>query len=60
MRAGEGQCGLYLHGAALTEAKARDTADTADDAYRLMMAAQDATQAMLSAYLGFRERVAAA
>lgn len=46
--------------AALQEAKARYTADTTDDAYRLMMAAQEAAQAMLSAFVSFRERVAAA
>lgn len=46
--------------AALQEVKARYTADTTDDAYRLMMAAQEAAQAMLSAYVSFRERVAAA
>ena len=46
--------------AALHEAKGRYSADTADDAYRLMMAAQEAAQAMLSAYVSFRERVAAA
>ncbi|QGY01504.1 hypothetical protein MMSR116_05990 [Methylobacterium mesophilicum SR1.6/6] len=46
--------------AGLQEAKARYTADTTDDACRLMMAAQEAAQAMLSAFVSFRERLAAA
>lgn len=45
---------------ALQEARARYTADTTDDAYCLMLAAQEAAQATLSAFVSFRERVAAA
>ena len=44
----------------LQEARARYTADTTDDAYRLMMAAQEAAQATVSAFMSFRERVTAA